>query len=190
MDATWVWIPLSIFAALMQAVRTAAQKTLNQSMSTMGTTYVRSLFGMPALLVFLGVVAAVGTAMDYIAGMLGAKFTGASKTALWGALIGGIAGAFFSLPGLLLGPGPIAGIVIAGACIVAVVGAAVFIRVKRASVARRRFRSRCPGRRSRRPYRALSRWMRGRILPPRRPPRVSPMIRMGFIHPWHPCNPW
>lgn len=49
-------------------------------------------------------VAAVGTAMDYIAGMLGAKFTGASKTALWGALIGGIAGAFFSLPGLLLGP--------------------------------------------------------------------------------------
>ena len=55
-------------------------------------------------LVFLGVVAAVGTAMDYIAGMLGAKFTGASKTALWGALIGGIAGAFFSLPGMLLGP--------------------------------------------------------------------------------------
>ena len=55
-DAAWVWIPLSIFAALMQAVRTAAQKTLNQSMSTMGTTYVRSLFGVPVLLVFLGVV--------------------------------------------------------------------------------------------------------------------------------------
>ena len=43
-----------MFAALMQAVRTAAQKTLNQSMSTMGTTYVRSLFGMPTLVVFLG----------------------------------------------------------------------------------------------------------------------------------------
>lgn len=56
MEAAWVWIPLSIFAALMQAVRTAAQKTLNQSMSTMGTTYVRSLFGVPVLLVFLGVV--------------------------------------------------------------------------------------------------------------------------------------
>lgn len=54
MDATWVWIPLSIFAALMQAVRTAAQKQLNQRMSTMGTTYVRSLFGIPFLLVFLG----------------------------------------------------------------------------------------------------------------------------------------
>lgn len=55
-------------------------------------------------LLFLAVVAAVGTAMDYVAGMLGAKYTGASKTALWGAFAGGIAGAFFSLPGLLLGP--------------------------------------------------------------------------------------
>lgn len=54
MDADWIWIPLSIFAALMQSVRTAAQKQLNQRMSTMGTTYVRSLFGIPFLLLFLG----------------------------------------------------------------------------------------------------------------------------------------
>ncbi len=54
MELSWIWIPIAMFAALMQAVRTAAQKTLNQSMSTMGTTYVRSLFGMPTLLVFLG----------------------------------------------------------------------------------------------------------------------------------------
>ena len=53
MELAWIWIPISIFAALMQSVRTAAQKTLNQSMSTMGTTYVRSLFGMPTLIVFL-----------------------------------------------------------------------------------------------------------------------------------------
>jgi drug/metabolite transporter (DMT)-like permease len=53
MDLAWIWIPLAVFAALMQSVRTAAQKTLNQSMSTMGTTYVRSLFGMPTLIVFL-----------------------------------------------------------------------------------------------------------------------------------------
>jgi len=53
MELAWIWIPISVFAALMQAVRTAAQKTLNQSMSTMGTTYVRSLFGMPTLIVFL-----------------------------------------------------------------------------------------------------------------------------------------
>lgn len=54
MDATWIWIPFSIFAALMQSVRTAAQKQLNQRMSTMGTTYVRSIFGIPFLLIFLG----------------------------------------------------------------------------------------------------------------------------------------
>ena len=55
-------------------------------------------------LIALGVFAAIGTATDYVAGLLGAKFTGASKTALWGSLIGGIIGAFFSIPGLLLGP--------------------------------------------------------------------------------------
>ena len=48
-----VWIPISVFAALMQAIRTAAQKTLNQRMSTMGTTYVRSFAGLPFLVVFL-----------------------------------------------------------------------------------------------------------------------------------------
>lgn len=57
-----------------------------------------------ATLVSLGIVAAVGMATDYVAGLLGAKFTGASKQALWGAFVGGIVGVFFSLPGLLLGP--------------------------------------------------------------------------------------
>ena len=52
----------------------------------------------------VGVLAAAGTAMDYVAGMLGAKFTGASRQALWGSFFGGIAGAFFGIPGLLLGP--------------------------------------------------------------------------------------
>ncbi len=37
----------------MQAVRTAAQKDLNQNLSIMVTTYVRSLFGMPVLVLFL-----------------------------------------------------------------------------------------------------------------------------------------
>ncbi len=54
MESTWLWIPITLFAALMQSVRTAAQKTLNQNLSTMGTTYVRSLFGMPPLFIFLG----------------------------------------------------------------------------------------------------------------------------------------
>lgn len=49
----FIWIPISVFAALMQAVRTAAQKTLSQSMSTMGTTYVRSLAALPLIVAIL-----------------------------------------------------------------------------------------------------------------------------------------
>ena len=51
-----IWIPISILAALMQAVRTAAQKTLNAQLSTWMTTYVRSLFGLPFSIVYLWVV--------------------------------------------------------------------------------------------------------------------------------------
>jgi drug/metabolite transporter (DMT)-like permease len=54
LDITWIFI--SIFGALMQAVRTAAQKKLNQTMSNLGTTYVRSLFGLPVAGAFLGFV--------------------------------------------------------------------------------------------------------------------------------------
>ena len=48
-----IWIPIAIVGALMQAVRTAAQKDLNQTLSIMVTTYVRSFFGLPFLLIFL-----------------------------------------------------------------------------------------------------------------------------------------
>ena len=57
-----------------------------------------------ATLLVLFVVSAFGLAMDFVAGMLGAKYTGASKEALWGAFIGGIVGAFFVPAGLILGP--------------------------------------------------------------------------------------
>ena len=49
----FIWIPIAIAGAFMQAVRTAAQKDLNQKLSIMVTTYVRSLFGLPVLLLFL-----------------------------------------------------------------------------------------------------------------------------------------
>ncbi|WP_066569341.1 DUF456 domain-containing protein [Snodgrassella sp. CFCC 13594] len=55
-------------------------------------------------LIALGLLTIIGVALDYIAGMLGAKFSGASKQALWGALIGAIVGVFFGLPGILFGP--------------------------------------------------------------------------------------
>lgn len=45
-----------------------------------------------------------GVAMDFVASLLGAKYTGADKQAMWGAFIGGIAGMFFGIAGLLLGP--------------------------------------------------------------------------------------
>ena len=61
------------------------------------------VIGTPALIA-LGILALIGSAMDYVAGLLGAKFTGASKQALWGAFVGGIVGLFFALPGLILGP--------------------------------------------------------------------------------------
>jgi len=51
-----IWIPIAIFAALMQAVRTAAQKTLNARLSTWMTTYVRSLFALPFALGWLALV--------------------------------------------------------------------------------------------------------------------------------------
>jgi drug/metabolite transporter (DMT)-like permease len=51
-----IWIPISILAALMQAVRTAAQKSLNARLSTWMTTYVRSLFGLPVSIVYLWAV--------------------------------------------------------------------------------------------------------------------------------------
>lgn len=55
------WIVLAVLGALLQAIRTAAQRDLNKHLSTMATTYVRSLFGLPVLAVYLaGVLAATG----------------------------------------------------------------------------------------------------------------------------------
>jgi len=55
-------------------------------------------------LVAIDIVAALGIAVDFISGSLGAKKIGASPRALWGAGIGTTIGMFFGLPGLLIGP--------------------------------------------------------------------------------------
>jgi drug/metabolite transporter (DMT)-like permease len=52
----WLWIPISMVAGLMQAVRTAAQKAINAQLSTWMTTYVRSIYGLPVMAVYLWVV--------------------------------------------------------------------------------------------------------------------------------------
>ena len=55
-------------------------------------------------IIVLGVLAALISAVDFVAGAMGAKRFGASPRAVTGALIGGVVGLFFGLPGVLLGP--------------------------------------------------------------------------------------
>jgi uncharacterized protein YqgC (DUF456 family) len=43
-------------------------------------------------------------AVDYLASMYGAKKLGATRRGIFGAVVGGIIGLFFSLPGIILGP--------------------------------------------------------------------------------------
>lgn len=62
-------------------------------------------------LVVLGLLTAVSFVIDLAATALGAKRVGATKFAVLGAALGTVAGLFFGLPGLLLGPfaGAVAG---------------------------------------------------------------------------------
>ena len=55
-------------------------------------------------LILLGALALIAMAIDFVAGLLGARRVGASRRALWGASLGAIVGLFFGLPGLILGP--------------------------------------------------------------------------------------
>ncbi|NID15851.1 DUF456 domain-containing protein [Luteibacter yeojuensis] len=55
-------------------------------------------------LVAIGIVGALGIALDFVSASLGAKKIGASQRALWGAGIGTVVGMFFGIPGLVVGP--------------------------------------------------------------------------------------
>lgn len=52
----------------------------------------------------LGGMTALTYVVDFAAGALGAKRVGASRRALVGAVLGGLVGLFFGLPGVILGP--------------------------------------------------------------------------------------
>ena len=54
--------------------------------------------------VVLAILLIITMAIDFFSGMVGAKYFGASKWGLVGALLGGVLGIFFSLPGLIIGP--------------------------------------------------------------------------------------
>ena len=55
-------------------------------------------------LTVIALLGALAFAADFAASLLGAKRAGASRKALAGAALGGAAGIFFGIPGLLLGP--------------------------------------------------------------------------------------
>ncbi len=53
----WIWIPITVAAALFQCLRTALQKYLKGKLSTAASTYVRFVYGMPlAILYALGLI--------------------------------------------------------------------------------------------------------------------------------------
>ena len=56
MAASWLWIPLTLGAAVMQTVRTAGQKRLSEDVSALMATLTRFLFGLPFALAYLGVL--------------------------------------------------------------------------------------------------------------------------------------
>jgi len=49
-----IWVPLTVFAALAQTVRNAAQRQLVTTLGTLGATLVRFLYGLPFALVWPG----------------------------------------------------------------------------------------------------------------------------------------
>lgn len=67
-------------------------------------------------LIVLGVLCVIALAIDFVAGLLGAKRVGASSRAIWGAMIGTVVGLFFGLPGIVFGPflGAVAGELLVG----------------------------------------------------------------------------
>ncbi|MDF1826359.1 MAG: DUF456 domain-containing protein [Verrucomicrobiales bacterium] len=55
-------------------------------------------------LVFITILYVLSLILDWFSGAIGAKWFGSSKWGIIGAIVGGIIGIFFSLPGLIIGP--------------------------------------------------------------------------------------
>ena len=55
-------------------------------------------------LTLLVLITGFAVVMDYLASIYGAKRFGATRNGMVGAIVGGIVGLFFNLPGILLGP--------------------------------------------------------------------------------------
>lgn len=55
-------------------------------------------------LVVIALFWGLSIAVEWVSSAMGAKYFGSSKYGVWGAVIGGLVGLLFSLPGLILGP--------------------------------------------------------------------------------------
>lgn len=55
-EIAWLWVPVTVFAALAQTVRNAAQRSLTQQLGTLSATLVRFLYGLPFAAIFLGLL--------------------------------------------------------------------------------------------------------------------------------------
>lgn len=56
----WLWIPITIGAAVAQTARNAAQRHLTPILGTLGATFVRFFYGLPFALLWLAAVALAG----------------------------------------------------------------------------------------------------------------------------------
>ena len=56
--AAWLWIPVTLWAALAQTLRNAAQRSLTEELGTLGATLVRFLYGLPFAIAWLVAVQA------------------------------------------------------------------------------------------------------------------------------------
>ena len=55
-DITWLWVPITLFAALAQTVRNTAQRTLTQQLGTLSATLARFLYGLPFAMLWLALL--------------------------------------------------------------------------------------------------------------------------------------
>jgi drug/metabolite transporter (DMT)-like permease len=66
MDYTLLWIPATLIAAAAQTARNAMQRSLTETLGTVGATQVRFLFGLPFAILFLaGVLAFTGEPLPW-----------------------------------------------------------------------------------------------------------------------------
>lgn len=55
-NLAWLWVPITLFAALAQTVRNMAQRSLTQELGTLAATLVRFLYGLPFAALWLALL--------------------------------------------------------------------------------------------------------------------------------------